>query len=328
MSDRIDKPRVFLSHSKKDIEFIDALYEDLRRCQIDPWLDSEEIRHGHPWLSAIFEDGLPTCDCVLVYLTENSIESGMVKKEVDVGVLNKLKDNSISFLPYVNRSDVRSSLRADLQVLQAPEWNKGNYKELLPRVVSEIWRSYMERKISGAISGERVKRLEAELEIEKMKSISGDSPFTQGEMLDFEFILGRINRSFRFFGGLYQGRETIFEDKEFETNLLVVLPELVKDGNRSYTNYRIEDVIKEYLLPSNDDEAKKRVELYDFPDFTDELLMYGFLESVYIKNNNNDSMFPIRLNSTKYYFTEKFDRFRYWLAYTNKPIVKLYVNET
>ena len=45
-----NRPRVFLSHSKADVTFISQLYEDLRHCQIDPWLDSIDIRHGEPWL--------------------------------------------------------------------------------------------------------------------------------------------------------------------------------------------------------------------------------------------------------------------------------------
>jgi len=80
MEERINKPRVFLSHSKADIEFIERVNQDLHRCQISPWLDSEEIRHGKPWLDAIFEDGIPTCDAVLVYFTESSLQSKMVKK--------------------------------------------------------------------------------------------------------------------------------------------------------------------------------------------------------------------------------------------------------
>lgn len=71
MESRLNKPRVFLSHSKSDKSFIELINNDLRKCQIDPWLDSEEIRHGKPWLDTIFEDGIPTCDSVLVYFTDN-----------------------------------------------------------------------------------------------------------------------------------------------------------------------------------------------------------------------------------------------------------------
>jgi hypothetical protein len=44
---KINRPRVFISHSKKDIDFVKKLYDDLRKCMIAPWLDSEEIRAGN-----------------------------------------------------------------------------------------------------------------------------------------------------------------------------------------------------------------------------------------------------------------------------------------
>lgn len=79
MEKLVNRPKVFLSHSSKDKSFINQLYDDLKRCKIDPWLDTEEIRDGRPWMKVIFEDGIPACDAVIVYLTENSIKSKMVR---------------------------------------------------------------------------------------------------------------------------------------------------------------------------------------------------------------------------------------------------------
>jgi len=156
MADLKNKPRVFLSHSKKDVDFINPLAEDLRSCQIEPWLDSEDIRHGEPWLDAIFESGIPTCDCIIVYLTENSIDSPMVKKEIDTSILQKLKDNHIGFIPYVSFAPLREKLRPDIQALQTLEWNAKNYQTLLPRVVAEIWRYFLDRTVKSSISGKKI----------------------------------------------------------------------------------------------------------------------------------------------------------------------------
>ena len=169
MESRLNKPRVFLSHSKADVPFIEKLYDDLRKCQIEPWLDSAEIRHGKPWLDAIFEEGIPTCDAVLVYFTEASLESKMVKKEMDAGILQQLKDKRVAFLAYVDDEDRRTKLRADIQALQVPVWNQANYSEVLPRAVAEIWRSYLERTVTSAVQEKHVNRLQAELELEKTK---------------------------------------------------------------------------------------------------------------------------------------------------------------
>ena len=81
MEVRKNKPRVFLSHSKADIEFVRQIRNDLQKCQIDTWLDEDDIRHGKPWLDSIFEDGIPTCDSVIVYFSSYALQSQMVKKE-------------------------------------------------------------------------------------------------------------------------------------------------------------------------------------------------------------------------------------------------------
>lgn len=107
MENKISKPRVFLSHSKLDSGFIERITNDLRRCQIDPWLDTDEIRDGKPWLKVIFEDGISACDVVLVYLTANSIDSKFVAKEIDAAIVEQLKDEGISFLPYVGDKQIR-----------------------------------------------------------------------------------------------------------------------------------------------------------------------------------------------------------------------------
>jgi hypothetical protein len=105
----LKKPRVFLSHSSKDKKFIERLSSHLRKSKIEPWLDTEEIRDGKPLLKVIFEDGLPTCDIIIVYLTENSIKSRMVEKEIDAALIAQLADNKISFIPYVNKVSFRWS---------------------------------------------------------------------------------------------------------------------------------------------------------------------------------------------------------------------------
>ncbi|HEX8196082.1 MAG TPA: toll/interleukin-1 receptor domain-containing protein [Pyrinomonadaceae bacterium] len=152
MKQRINKPRVFLSHSRHDVEIIEKIENDFRRCQIESWRDQNDIRDGFSWQEAIFGEGIPTCDVIITYYTENSIASQMVRKEVDATFIRQLEDNGIRFLPYVDKDSTRSELRADVKTLQCRVWNNENYNQVLPTVVAEIWRSYMERNIAIAIS--------------------------------------------------------------------------------------------------------------------------------------------------------------------------------
>ena len=66
------KPKVFLSHSKKDQNFIKQLAIDLRSARIDVWYDDWEIPPGASLRSKIFEDGISECDLFFIYLTQNS----------------------------------------------------------------------------------------------------------------------------------------------------------------------------------------------------------------------------------------------------------------
>lgn len=188
MRERVNKPRAFLSHSSLDVSFIERIENDLRDCQIEYWRDRNEIRDGKRWQQVIFEEGLPTCDVIIGYFTENSLASDMVAKEVDAAQLRQLQDNGIAFLPYVNKEEIRGKLRLDIQSLHCRVWNDENYYEVFPSVVAEIWRSYMERTIAVAVLQERNRRLEAELELERLQARFNASPFTPQEESEFQYI--------------------------------------------------------------------------------------------------------------------------------------------
>ncbi|QQS36690.1 MAG: toll/interleukin-1 receptor domain-containing protein [Ignavibacteriales bacterium] len=191
--ERINKPRVFLSYSSNDKEFVKKAFDDLMRCQITPWRDEIEIRTGKSFLKTIFEDGIPTCDSVLVYLTEDSIKSKFVERELDVALLSELNDKNISILPYVSEKSLRSRLRVDLQSLQLPEWNKKNYNVVFPQIVAEIWLSYLETASKALLMPIQNEKLKLELELEKFR-VDDSAPFTKSEIKEFEFLYSIINK--------------------------------------------------------------------------------------------------------------------------------------
>ena len=132
----MNKPMVFLSHSKKDISFIHRLETDLRRSGIDTWLDEIDIRHGESWLNEIFEHGIAKCDFVLVYITENSLASAMVAKEIDSTLVNQLREGRVKLLIYVDSDSTREKLRYDLQSLHCPTLDDNSYAQVFPVVIS------------------------------------------------------------------------------------------------------------------------------------------------------------------------------------------------
>lgn len=311
---KLNKPRAFLSHSKKDKEFIEKLASDLRRCQIDCWLDTEEIRAGKSWLKVIFEDGIPTCDIVVVYLTENSITSKMVEKEIDASLIEQLSERGIAFLPYVNSAEIREQLRADIRVLQCLEWNTINYNEILPTVVAEIWHSYLERTVGIAISQEKNRRLELELEVKKQKDLIEDSPFPLSEQTDFKYIYRVMSKPLKIIFDLRDDKGLVGKDVfqvPYCESLIYYLNQGIYEFDVGSYAYVLERFLETKGFPQ---ELNMRKLTYGNSKVEHNIVMdlrtFGLTETV-----RKESGFGIRRTIDK--FSEKVYRFNYWLGYNN-----------
>ena len=310
-----NKPKVFLSHSKKDEEFILRVRDDFHKCQIDSWVDTFEIRHGKSWLGEIFENGIPTCDSTLVYFTEDSLKSTVVKKEIDASLIQQLNDKQVAFLPYVSEEQHRLELRGDIQSLHVPVWNDDNYYEILPTVISEIWRSYLERTVAQATKDEKIKRLELELKAEQNKEAG---VFTESENKDFAFIKKSLDYD-KLTGCSITDKVTEKVTKiKLNLNLLSLLTRISRRGNHSYNNRMASSTLRIYL--KNETVIDSSVLQYTYSDFTDidicqELLMFGLVE----REESTDEIKIGRssIRNIRFVFTPKLERFKYWLAYNN-----------
>jgi len=322
MRDRINKPRVFLSHARKDAAFIERIENDLRKCKIEVWRDQNEIRDGQPWMSAIFEDGIPTCDAILAYFTENSLGSSMVAKEVDSAILRRLSDSKIAFLPYVRDEATRGKLRVDIQTLQCRVWNDENYHEILPSVVAEIWRSYFERNIETAVATERARRLELELELQGLQR-ENTSVFSSREHAELKYIYGKLDRNLEFTGTMYettvdeQGRKNIPGKIARKYTVRIPLPNLLFSFAKEKDRYD-RGMLDRHIYDSG--EMKMRTaelrenDLQNFsfrtPDLTTELFAYELLDR------------QVELNSRVqgrhvYFFSPKMYKLMFWADYNH-----------
>jgi hypothetical protein len=300
MKERINKPRAFLSYANQDAAFVETIQTDLRKCQIETWRDKTDIRDGQPWLESIFEDGLPTCDVIITYFSESALKSGMVTREVDAAQIRQLKESGVSFLPYVNRSETRKKLRLDIQRLQCPVWNEGNYYERLPIIVGEIWRSYIERIVGTAVLQEKNKRLEMEIELQELKATSNSSAFSPQEEKEFEYIYRKLDAAkeilIRFYVEATNGTVT------GKFSFLKFLMSFVGSGWTIFETSSFRDhILSEFknAYPSNgflSGEIGGTLLV--------ELRTYGFVET----RDVNDQFQP-----TVDEFTSRMYRFRFWL---------------
>jgi hypothetical protein len=333
----IRKPRVFLSHSKKDIAFIHRLEGDLRNAQCEPWIDEVELRSGRPWLDQIFGDGIPSCEVVLCYFTANSAESKVFMQELDARLIERLHSARVALLLYVSSGDLRSRMRLDLQRLQAPEINEQNYSSAFPRLVAEVWRCYAESLILTGIESERVKRLEAELRIKELESASEPSVFTTSEQAEFRTIWSQINRTIEFSASIIKKQQppTIRTDRtavDTATSATTELPETRRflldlgalfrstvstqkfQPSGHATKRRVEsDALLILRLDENDWALSFQVPT----DIDAELLRFGFVERHYTPAPPSEGRLARFAHQPfKLMFTPKFDRFCFWLEHS------------
>lgn len=310
------KPRVFLSHSKKDIDFIRELANDLRMCQCDIWIDEVEIRHGKPWLDEIFSTGLPSCEVVLCYCSEYSLQSKVFSKELDARLIERLANDRVSLLLYVANDNVRNQLRLDLQTLQIPVLNVENYNAMLPRVVSQIWQCYMEWALPQAIQQEHTKRLELELKVRDLEAANSISFFSKSEQSEFTSIWDYLNKEVIVNIILTDSKHYKIDyhsGGSWVLNCGNLFRLAIADQKYQLSLYPIYEAIEEELIA----EFKHSPSKFELPlDYENDFLQFGFIRRERIEVVKNDPVQAILGNRVALDFTEKFDRFKYWLTTT------------
>ncbi|MGC2236901.1 MAG: toll/interleukin-1 receptor domain-containing protein [Pyrinomonadaceae bacterium] len=335
MRERINKPRVFLSHARKDVEFIEKVEKDLRRCQIEPWRDLNEIRDGESWQNVIFAEGIPACDVFITYYTENSVTSEMVSKEVDTALLRQLSDNGIGFLPYVDSDETRNNLRLDIKALQCRVWNEDNYNEVISSVVAEIWRRYTERAIPLAILQEKAKRLELELEIKNLQARMSDSAFSPQEEKEFQYYTNKLSESYpaTCIVSIQKDNPNISSNEtqririaeyHFSIPLIWFLVKCVWNGevDPSWTiSGHLTSAVKKI---GNFIDLDSKQEWIDNPKSYNanfDTSIYNLLEilGIIVRHKSDPNTRTLRIGQA-WRFTEKMRRFVYWLDYYQKPV--------
>ena len=72
--------KIFISYSRKDIDFVRKLAGDLEKANYDVWWDLTDLRGGDEWVTRIAA-AIEASETVIVVLSPNSIQSEWVRKE-------------------------------------------------------------------------------------------------------------------------------------------------------------------------------------------------------------------------------------------------------
>jgi len=82
-----ETPRVFISYSREDVDFVKNLAIDLQMVGLEVWWDISGLRGGDNWVRTI-QDALDRSKYCIVVVTPNSIMSTWVEKEYTYAINN------------------------------------------------------------------------------------------------------------------------------------------------------------------------------------------------------------------------------------------------
>lgn len=93
-----DDKVVFLSHSSKDKPFIRQLASDLTEQGVLVWLDEQQINVGDSINKAI-NQGLIESDYFVIALSDNSVNSEWVERELNSALIDEIESKKVKVLP-------------------------------------------------------------------------------------------------------------------------------------------------------------------------------------------------------------------------------------
>ncbi len=90
--------KVFLCHSSSDKLFVDRLASDLEKVNIGVWYDKWEIKVGDSLIEKI-QEGLNNNDYLAIILSQESVMSEWVKRELNSALMKEIKEKKVVVLP-------------------------------------------------------------------------------------------------------------------------------------------------------------------------------------------------------------------------------------
>ena len=111
---------IFISYSRRDSQFVDALRYQFESNGIPVWVDRTDIQGGSKWRSEIVQ-AIDEADSVVIVLSRHSIQSDNVRKELDVAEGFKARVIPLEIEPVAIPPDFQYQLAG----LQRIEFSKG-----------------------------------------------------------------------------------------------------------------------------------------------------------------------------------------------------------
>ena len=128
--------KVFLSYSRKDNQFVEKLYNKLKKDGVDCFKDTESIRAGDHWPRKLAE-ALENCKVIIPVLSPNSYESDYVKREVEIAFADDPVNKKRECIPVLfEESNIHPLLKGIQHIdMSSDDKFEKNYANLLNKLV-------------------------------------------------------------------------------------------------------------------------------------------------------------------------------------------------
>jgi hypothetical protein len=124
-----ETPRVFISYSRKDIDFVKNLAIDLQTVGLDVWWDISGLQGGNNWVRSI-QDALDKSKYCIVVITPDSINSTWVEKEYTYAM-----NNNITVIPLFLKD---CKLPFSFSTIQYIDFRESRYRPALRELYSAL----------------------------------------------------------------------------------------------------------------------------------------------------------------------------------------------
>ena len=155
-----EKPKIFLCHSSKDKTFVKRLAFSLKENGIDVWLDEWELKAGDSLIAKI-QEAILDCSYLAAVISNNSINSSWVQKELNAALFEELDNNNqVKIIPVLfENCRLPVFLREKLYVDLTTEDNFNDEIAMLVNSIKGHHRDRLEHKYVSNYSKQREPRL-------------------------------------------------------------------------------------------------------------------------------------------------------------------------
>lgn len=207
---------VFISHNYKDKPIARKIAKELNKYGIKSWIDDSEINLGDSLVEKI-RKGLDQMDYLIALISENSVKSEWVKKELDIAMNDEIEGKRVITLPIlVGKCELPGFLKGKLY---ADMSTQRKYNEN----ISMLIRRFNINEIDDDTNKFTEFDLNVVQVIEKLENIKNES---ENETFEFLESFGNSERNLFYRDTFIRTINKLLEDKEISLDVLVSIIEI------------------------------------------------------------------------------------------------------